>query len=462
MTISYAPGKIDTSSNFASPTIQELGIQRHSDDSPIICNRCTINQGGTPGPPGPQGEPGPPGPKGDPGPQGPPGPPTPEPARTATLIVKKHVESSEGGLTAADFTLLVSGNNALPSEFHGSEEGIVVKMAEGQYAVSEVKPNPEKYAASYSSDCAGLITSGETKTCIVSNRLVQTQEQYSFVTEWGSPGTGDGEFNNPTGINIDDAGFIYVSDFENNNVQKFTQEHDFVTKFGIGNGQFLRPFGIDFDSQGDVYVVDQVNQKIQKFTSDGTFLTEWGTGTLNPTDIAIDKTTDTVFVTIQFSDVVRKFTTEGTLIGEWGSTGSGNGQFRFPRGIALDSDGSVYVSDIIPNTKNYRVQKFTQDGQFITSWGSLGGDSTDLNFNGYDVAVDQTNNVYVADSFSDRVQKFTNEGTFVTEFGSSGSGDGQFNFPHSIVVKSDGRVYVTDYFNSRVQVFAPSRVPPIG
>jgi DNA-binding beta-propeller fold protein YncE len=83
----------------------------------------------------------------------------------------------------------------------------------------------------------------------------------------------------------------------------------------------------------------------------GTFLSEWGTGTLNPTDIAIDRTTDTVFVTIQFSDVVRKFTTEGPLIGEWGSTGSGDGQFRFPRGIALDSDGSVYVSDIIPNTK---------------------------------------------------------------------------------------------------------------
>jgi tripartite motif-containing protein 71 len=92
----------------------------------------------------------------------------------------------------------------------------------------------------------------------------------------------------------------------------------------------------------------------------------------------------------------------------------------------------------------------------------LGGDSTDLNFNGYDVAVDQTNNVYVADSFSDRVQKFTNEGTFVTEFGSSGSGDGQFKFPHSIVVNPDGLVYVTDYFNSRVQVFAPSRVSPIG
>ncbi len=61
---------------------------------------------------------------------------------------------------------------------------------------------------------------------------------------------------------------------------------------------------------------------------------------------------------------------------------------RFPRGIALDSEGLVYVSDIIPNTKNYRVQKFTQEGQFVTSWGSLGGDSTDLNFNEYDVAVD--------------------------------------------------------------------------
>lgn len=157
-----------------------------------------------------------------------------------------------------------------------------------------------------------------------------------------------------------------------------------------------------------------------------------------------------------FSRFIAKFTTDGTLIKTWGSQGTGNGQFEYPRGIATDSSGNVYVTDLIPNTLSYRVQKYTSDGVFITSWGSLGRGSTPLQFNGYGIAIDHTNNVYVADTFSNRVQKFTNTGTFITEFGSAGTSDGRFDTPHDVALDSAGNVYVADTGNHRIQVFTPT------
>jgi hypothetical protein len=84
------------------------------------------------------------------------GPPAPQPNRTSTLIVIKHVDNSAGGQSASDFTMHVSGNNALPTDFAGSESGATVKLSEGPYGVSEDNPNPARYTASVSVDCSAL------------------------------------------------------------------------------------------------------------------------------------------------------------------------------------------------------------------------------------------------------------------------------------------------------------------
>ncbi len=55
---------------------------------------------------------------------------------------------------------------------------------------------------------------------------------------------------------------------------------------------------------------------------------------------------------------------EYVFIAEWGVAGAGNGQFNEPSGIAVDRDGNVYVAD----RGNHRIQKFTNNGQFITKW----------------------------------------------------------------------------------------------
>ena len=69
---------------------------------------------------------------------------------------------------------------------------------------------------------------------------------------------------------------------------------------------------------------------------------------------------------VSYSDSIQKFTANGIFITKWGSEGSGNGQFNYPEGIAIDSSGNVYVAD------GNRIQKFTSNGTFITKWGSIG------------------------------------------------------------------------------------------
>jgi DNA-binding beta-propeller fold protein YncE len=70
------------------------------------------------------------------------------------------------------------------------------------------------------------------------------------------------------------------------------------------------------------------------------------------------------------NDRVQKFDSNGTAIAMWGTAGTGNGEFKSPMGIAVDSTGNVYVSD----GANNNIQKITSHGTFITAWGSSGKD----------------------------------------------------------------------------------------
>src|SRR5262245_30897493 len=69
----------------------------------------------------------------------------------------------------------------------------------------------------------------------------------TFLTKWGSPGSGDGQFSKPAGIAVDGSGNVYVADTGNNRIQKFTNTGTFLTKwgsFGSGDGQFWDPAGV--------------------------------------------------------------------------------------------------------------------------------------------------------------------------------------------------------------------------
>jgi DNA-binding beta-propeller fold protein YncE len=122
---------------------------------------------------------------------------------------------------------------------------------------------------------------------------------------------------------------------------------------------------------------------------------------------------------------------------------TGWGPFDLPMGVAVDTAGNVY--EVARNTD--RVEKFTNDGQFILGW-DIGPRATTL----HAIAVDG-GYVYVADAYHDRIMKFTTEGVYVTEWGSFGSGNGQMDEPDGIAIGPDHSVYVADYENHRVQKF---------
>ena len=226
----------------------------------------------------------------------------------------------------------------------------------------------------------------------------------AFIEKWGSEGSGDGQFSYPHGIAVDTAGYVYVADEHNNRIQKFTSSGDFITKwgsYGIGDGQFRTPYGVAVDSSGYVYVADPDNNRIQKFTSSGTYITKWGNGQLQfPEAMAIDNLGN-VYVADTGNNRVQKFTNSGAFIAGWGTYGSGNGQFWYPRGISADAFGNVYVAE----DQNHRIQKFTSSGAFVGKWGYHGSGEGEFQFpNG--VAADVLGNVYVADTGNNRIQVF--------------------------------------------------------
>jgi len=100
----------------------------------------------------------------------------------------------------------------------------------------------------------------------------------AYLTQWGTFGTGNGQFAQPAGVALDGSGNVYVADTGNNRIQKFTASGIYLSQWGTagsGNGQFSGPFGITV-AGGSVYVVDSGNRRVQVFTTAGAYVTQWG------------------------------------------------------------------------------------------------------------------------------------------------------------------------------------------
>ncbi len=218
----------------------------------------------------------------------------------------------------------------------------------------------------------------------------------------GLAGSGDGQFNNPYGLGVDASGNVFVSEYYNDRVQKFTSSGMFLTKWGsngIGDGEFNQPLGVAVDGSGNVFVADTSNGRVQEFMNTGTFLGKWVTGG-PPFDIAVDSGGN-VYVAESNNHRVEKYMSSGTFLTNWGSLGSGDGEFSQPSGVAVDGSGNVFVAD----TGNNRIQEFTNTGTFLAKWGTTGSGNGEF-FAPYGVGVDTSGNIFVADTNNNRIQKF--------------------------------------------------------
>ena len=103
----------------------------------------------------------------------------------------------------------------------------------------------------------------------------KTQENYAFVTEWSSKGTGNGQFLRPHDLEFSNGDkYLYAVDRDGNRIQVFNKNGTFLFKFGEkgqGDGQFLIPYGLDVDARGHVWVADRGNHRIQQFDSKGKY-----------------------------------------------------------------------------------------------------------------------------------------------------------------------------------------------
>jgi sugar lactone lactonase YvrE len=297
------------------------------------------------------------------------------------------------------------------------------------------------------------------------NKVLEFTGAGQLLREFGTEGSGNGEFRHPDGIAIDSKGDVWVGDQNNERVQEFNQGGEYIGKFGSsgsGSGQFNLgyPIGIAGDAAGDIWVTDTGNNRVQKWVVPGyttppgpAFLRSIGTGGTGngqfnwPTGVAVDPAGN-VWVTDLLNNRLQKFTATGTYLSQFGSGGTGNGQFNHPLSTAIDSKGRLWVLD----RENNRVQQFTETGVFYRKFGTLGSGNGKMNFPS-GIAIDSQNRVWVADTNNNRLEEFNEAGAFIRSVGSKGSGPGQMIEPYGLAITSEGNVWVADTGNKRLDEF---------
>ena len=229
--------------------------------------------------------------------------------------------------------------------------------------------------------------------------------------------------------------------------------------YGMSGQGFWTPQDFALADDDTVFVInrgaEELGQRISKVTLDHQFLGQFGAFGRGdgqfvwPRSIALDGA-GSVYATDDFLNRVSIFDPDGAFQCSWGEAGDGKGQLNAPSGMAFDADENLVMVDAL----NHRVQRFTKDGKYLGGFGCQGADDGQFNMP-WGLCLDDCGNIYVADWKNDRVQKFDADGNFLMKFEASASGLGDLHGPTGVAVDSEGDVYVTDWGNHRLQVYGP-------
>ena len=150
-----------------------------------------------------------------------------------------------------------------------------------------------------------------------------------------------GPFHRPSDVAMSPDGHLYISDgYGNARVHKFTKDGRLLHSWGAPGktepGEFHVPHGVWVHTDGRVFVADRENDRIQIFTPDGEFLTQW-TGFSRPCDIYIDEN-EVVFVP-ELDAFLSILSIDGTVISRW------SGPFgATAHAVWMDSRGDLYIN----------------------------------------------------------------------------------------------------------------------
>jgi DNA-binding beta-propeller fold protein YncE len=260
----------------------------------------------------------------------------------------------------------------------------------------------------------------------------------------------------PYSIAVDSHGRIIVTDPGAGGVHIFDfvqQKYKFIERRDKSKDAMLGPQCVAVDAQDNIYVTDSETGKIFVFNSGGKYervigSIKGGEGYFKrPTGIAVDSATQRIYVTDTLRDQVFMLDMQGNILQTIGKRGQGDLEFNFPTELRLDGENLIVV-----DAMNFRVQVLGLDGTFRYAIGKL-GDSTGDIFRPKGIGVDSEGDLYIVDGLWGVVQVFNRQGELLYYFGSRGTEAGAFQLPAGLFIDRDDRIFIVDSYNRRVQVF---------
>ncbi len=275
---------------------------------------------------------------------------------------------------------------------------------------------------------------------------------------------GAGVLRCPEALAFAPDGDLYVADQFSHVVQRFSPTGRFLGQwgsYGSGPGQFGAVDGLAVDGRGDVYVLDSTHARVERFTPSGRLLGEWGrpgsalgefdfgpgSGPDKPPGGGIAVGGGYVYVSDSVANRIVRFRLNGSHPLLWGRPGSAPGEFSSPRGLAV-AGGVVYVAD----EGNHRIQALSLSGRPLYAEGTFGKEPGEF-VNPFGVVV-HGGRVYAVDDNNNRIVVLSRTLHYLEEW--AGEGSFQLSYIRAAAVSPSGHVYVADTGHERVVAFTPT------
>jgi len=260
----------------------------------------------------------------------------------------------------------------------------------------------------------------------------------------------------PYSIAVDSRGRAIVTDPGANGIHIFDFEnhkYKFIERRDKDRDSMQSPQCVALDAQDNIYVTDSESGKIFVFDPSGKFRRtigslKGGEGYFKrPTGIAVDSAAQRIYITDTLRDKIFVLDMQGSVLQTIGRKGNGDVEFNLPTEL-LVRENNLFVVDAM----NFRVQFLDRSGSFQSALGRI-GDSSGTMFRPKGIGIDSEGHVYVVDGLWGIVQVFDQQGRLLYYFGGRGTGSGEFQLPAGLFIDRDDRIFVVDSYNRRIQIF---------